>query len=126
MCFASTLRARHERAAKAVFCIIRVGTRSAGQPLTVHKEEHLYGVAACAPPRRRNASAAMPRRRHAALLLLPLRAATETPYAKTPYEQWEEDTYYPHRRRPLPGLPQSSFGPEAEHVLGLRRACQKP
>ena len=36
--------------------------------------------------------------RHAALLLLPLRAFTETPYAKTPYEQWEEDTYYPHSR----------------------------
>jgi len=48
-------------------------------------------------PRRRNASAVMPRRR-AALLLLPLRVFTETPYAKTPYQQWEEDTYYPHSR----------------------------
>ena len=49
-------------------------------------------------PRRRDASAIMPRRRHAALLLLPLRVVTETPYAKTPYQQWEEDTYYPHSR----------------------------
>ena len=38
------------------------------------------------------------RRRYATLLLLPLRAAAETPYAKTPYQQWEEDTYYPHSR----------------------------
>ena len=51
----------------------------------MNKEETL---AARAMPRRRNASAAMPRR-HAALLLLPLRAAAETPYAKTPYQQWE-------------------------------------
>ena len=33
-----------------------------------------------------------------ATLLLPLRVLTETPYAKTPYQQWEEDTYYPHSR----------------------------
>jgi len=62
----------------------------------VHKEEAL--AARAVMPRRRDASAAMPRRRHAALLLLPLRAAAETPYAKTPYQQWEEDTYYPHSR----------------------------
>ena len=61
----------------------------------MHKEETL---ALCIMPRRRNASAIMPRRRHATLLLLPLRALTETPYAKTPYQQWEEDTYYPHSR----------------------------
>ena len=36
--------------------------------------------------------------RYALLVLLPLRALTETPYAKTPYQQWEEDTYYPHSR----------------------------
>ncbi len=63
-----------------------------GQPLTLHIAETLAAM-----PRRRNASAIMPRRR-AALLLLPLRAAAETPYAKTPYQQWEEDTYYPHSR----------------------------
>jgi hypothetical protein len=48
-------------------------------------------------PRRRYRYAVMPRR-HATLLLLPLRAVAETPYAKTPYQQWEEDTYYPHSR----------------------------
>ena len=97
VCFASDCDARQRVQQKAVILYHTSRYRNAGQPLrdagaAVNRAQS--GDLGSRAPRRRYV---MPRR-HAPLLLLPLRAVAETPYAKTPYQQWEEDTYYPHSR----------------------------
>ena len=110
----------------ALGCVRRASRRAAAigrRRAAVNREQRgdLGSSKSAIMPRRRRCETALRR----VLLLLPLRVFTETPYAKTPYEQWEEDTYYPHSRGgPYQACLKAHLVPKTGTYSRLRRAAK--